>query len=456
MSSKKNLKDLNGHAFQTSRRKLLKSAGAGAAVLGLGAVGMGPFVRRSAFAADKSLRIVQWSHFVPVYDQWFDTFAKEWGAKNHVNVTIDHIPHLEIPARAAAEVAAQSGHDLFGFNGAGGPFLYRRHTLDMSAIVAEMEKKYGKASTVARGLAYDTELKRWTGFPDFYINFPGLYRKDLWDEIGMKPDTWEDLRVGGAKLKAKGNPVGIGLAHSVDPTLSWRGLLYSYGAGDTDVTGRKVTINSKETLEAIKFAKALYKEAMTPEVLSWDDASNNQMLQSGKACWIHNPISAYRSTQKTNPELADKIYVWKTPAGPVRRLCAGAPNAYVIWKFAKNPDVAKAFLRHYAQNWVDAYKASTGYNHPVFEHIVPKPMPILDNDPTSHPPDKLKVLETANDWMCIYGWPGPGTPAAAEVAGNYIIEDMIAQAATDKLSPEDALAQAEKAMKAIYDKWNAI
>jgi hypothetical protein len=33
---------------------------------------------------------------------------------------------------------------------------------------------------------------------------------------------------------------------------------------------------------------------------------------------------------------------------------------------------------------------------------------------------------------------------------------MIAQAATDKLSPEDALAQAEKAMKAIYDKWNAI
>jgi multiple sugar transport system substrate-binding protein len=87
---------------------------------------------------------------------------------------------------------------------------------------------------------------------------------------------------------------------------------------------------------------------------------------------------------------------------------------------------------------------------------VPKPFPILDNDPTSHPADKLKVLETASEWMCIYGWPGPGTPAAAEVAGNYIIEDMIAQAATDKLSPEDALAQAEKAMKAIYDKWNAI
>ena len=446
----------NNNGIQTTRRKLLLSAGAGAAALGLGATDWAPFIQRGALAADKTLRIVQWSHFVPVYDTWFDKFAKDWGQANHIEVTVDHIPHLEIPARAAAEVAAQSGHDLFGFNGAGGPFLYRRHTLDMTPIVVEMEKKYGKASTVGRGLAFDTETKRWTGFPDYYINFPGLYRKGLWDEIGMNPDTWEDLRIGGAKLKAKGHPVGISLGHSVDPELSWRGIMFSYGGADSDETGRKVVINSKATLEAIKYAKALYTEAMTPEVLSWDDASNNQFLQSGKGCWIHNPISAYRSTQKSNPELADNIYVWKTPAGPVRRICAGSPNSYVIWKFAKNPDAAKAFLRHYAANWKEGYIASTSYNHPVFDHIVPKPMPILENDPTSHPPDKLKILETANDWMCIYGWPGPGTPASAEVAGNYIITDMMAKAATEKMTPEESLAQAEKAIKAIYDKWNAI
>jgi multiple sugar transport system substrate-binding protein len=446
----------NNDGFRTTRRKLLLSAGAGAAAFGLGATDWAPFIQRGALAADKTLRIIQWSHFVPVYDAWFDKFAKDWGQANGVAVTIDHIPHLEIPARAAAEVAAQSGHDLFAFNGAGGPFLYRRHTLDMSDIVAEMEKKYGKVSAVGHGVAYDAEAKRWVGYPDYYINFPGLYRKDLWDEIGMKPDTWEDIRIGGAKLKAKGHPVGISLGHSVDPELSWRGVMFSYGGADSDATGRKVVINSKATLEAIKYVKALYQEAMTPEVLSWDDASNNQMLQSGKASWIHNPISAYRTTQKANPELADKIFVWKTPAGPVRRLCAGAPNAYVIWKFAKNPDAAKAFLRHYASNWKDSYIASTSYNHPVFDHIVPKPMPILENDPTSHPPDKLKILETANDWMCTFGWPGPGTPAAAEVSGNYIITDMMAKAATEKMTPEEALAQAEKAITAIYEKWSAL
>ena len=136
----------------------------------------------------------------------------------------------------------------------------------------------------------------------------------------MKPDTWEDIRVGGTRLKAKGTPIGIGLGHSVDPNLSYRSMLWSYGASECDKTGKRVTLKSKETLEVVKLVRALYKDAMEPEVLSWDDASNNRLLASGRGSWIHNPISAYRSIQKANPELADKIHVRKTPAGPVRRL----------------------------------------------------------------------------------------------------------------------------------------
>ena len=93
----------------------------------------------------------------------------------------------------------------------------------------------------------------------------------------MKPDTWEDIRVGGAKLKAKGTPIGIGLGHSVDPNVSYRSMLWSYGASECDETGKRVTLNSKETLEVVKLVRALYKDAMEPEVLSWDDASNNRL-----------------------------------------------------------------------------------------------------------------------------------------------------------------------------------
>src|SRR5262249_58655628 len=60
-----------------------------------------------------TLRFLQWSHFIPAYDTWFDNvFTKELGEKNGVKVRVDHIPHLELPARMAAEFAAGAGHDL--------------------------------------------------------------------------------------------------------------------------------------------------------------------------------------------------------------------------------------------------------------------------------------------------------------------------------------------------------
>ena len=438
---------------RASRRRFLKSAGVGAGITALSSVGAGPLIFvRDAKAADKELKIVQWSHFVPGYDKWIDQFVRDWGASNGVSATIDHIPHLEIAARMAAELSAQAGHDLVGINGFG-PHLYRDSVVDLSPLIGEFEKKYGKVGAVGRSLAYDSQNKRWPAFPDYYISFPGLYRKDLWDEIGMKPDTWDDLRKGGAKLKAKGHPVGIGMAHHQDANTSWRSVLWSFGGAVQDKSGTKVTLNSKETLEASKYSVALYKEAMTSEVLSWDDASNNRYIQSGRACYIHNPISAYRTTQKTNPSVADKIYVWKTPAGPVRRLAAGQPNSYVIWKFSRNQEVAKEFLRYYATHWADAFKASEGYNNPMFENLVPKPMPILSNDPTSHPADKLKILETAIEWHDIYGYPGPDTPAIDEIANNFIIPDMMANAATGKMTPEEAMKWAESEISATFKKW---
>lgn len=434
----------------TSRRKFLKSASAGAGAVALSS--MPYFFVRNAIAADKELKIVLWSHFVPAYDKWYDQFAKEWGAANGVNVVVDHIPHLELAARLAAELSSKSGHDLIGLNGLG-PHIYRNSVVDMTSLVTETEKKYGKVGRLGHSICYDSETHHWPAFPDFYISFPGLYRKDLWDDIGMTPDTWEDLRKGGAKLKAKGHPVGIGLAHHNDANTSWRAVLWSYGAAVQDKTGKHVTLNSKHTLEAIKYAKALYKEAMTSEVLSWDDSSNNRYIQSGRASYINNPISAYRTTQKTNPSVADKIYIAKTPAGPVRRLSAGQPNSWIVWNFSRNQGAAKAFLTHLAENYKDAFKASQGYNHPMIPGLVPPPMPFFSDDPSSHPRDKMNVLQTAGEWSDAFGYPGPDTPAVDEVNANFIIPDMMANAATGKMTPQESMKWAENEISRIYKKW---
>jgi multiple sugar transport system substrate-binding protein len=436
-----------------SRRGFLKTTGLGLAA-GIAPAISAPFVTR-ARAATKTLTIIQWSHFVPAFDTWFDQFAQGWGAQHGITVTVDHIPELNVAARAAAELAAKSGHDLFMWNGAGGPHLYRKYLVDMTSFVEAVEKKHGKASVIGRQIAYNEDDKTWSAYPDYYINYPSMYRKDLWDEIGMVPTTWDDVRIGGAKLKAKGHPVGISLGRSNDPNETWRGLLWSFGASVQDAHGKEIVLDSKEAVEAVKFVKALYAEAMTNQVLSWDDASNNKYLDSGVGSYILNPISAYRTAQQVNPKLADQIFVMKPPKGPARLLQGSAANSYGIWKFASNTEAALAFLEYYTDNWIDAFKASTGYNMPIFATMVPKPMPILTNDPTSHPPTKLAILQDSDEWSAVAGWPGPAWAATDEVYNDYIVCDMMTKAATGALTPEEAVKWAAQEARRIFQRWEA-
>ena len=67
-----------------TRRDVIKTA-AGVGLL----ASAGPLVHaRPAHAARKTLKILQWSHFVPGYDKWFNNnYIKEWGAKNDTEVT---------------------------------------------------------------------------------------------------------------------------------------------------------------------------------------------------------------------------------------------------------------------------------------------------------------------------------------------------------------------------------
>jgi multiple sugar transport system substrate-binding protein len=437
---------------RVTRRRFLEQTGLTLLAAGSAPALSAPFIS-PALADTRSLSIVQWSHFVPAYDKWFDKFAQGWGEKNKIAVTVDHIPVQDVAARAAAEASAGSGHDLFGWNGAGGAHLYRKFLVDVTDLVEDAEKKHGKVTVIGKQIGYNQDDHTWSAFPDFYINFPVMYRKSLWDSAGVQPDSWDNIRLGGAKLKAKGHPVGISLGHSNDPNTTWRGLLWSFGGAVQDEAGKHVVLNSKESVEAVKYVSALYREAMTPDVLSWNDASNNQYIVSGIASLIINPISAYRTCQQANKKVADDTFVLKPPKGPVRQLMGGAAEFYGIWKFAKNQDAAKDFLRYYADNWIEAFKASEGYNMPIFSSIVPKPMPLLSDDPTSNPHDKLAILQTSDEWSAVPGYPGPAWPATDEVYNNFIICDMMAKAATGAMAPEDSVKWASQQCEGIFEKW---
>ncbi|MDA9982540.1 extracellular solute-binding protein [Gammaproteobacteria bacterium] len=434
-----------------ARRRFIKSALTGAALAGTGNL----ILPRYGAAKPKTLRIMQWIHYIPGYDKWFnETYVKEWGAKNDTEVIVDNISLAALNARADAEALAQRGHDLF-------LFLWPRpdleqYVIDLKDVYDECIKTSGKPIDLAIGSSYNPKTKKYYGLSSSFVPGPVEYRKDLWDSVGMYPDTWDDVRIGGARIKKKHNvSLGFGLASEIDSNMGLRSIMYSLGSSVQDEEGN-VVLNSKQTLEAIKFVKAMYDESMTPDVFTWDASSNNRFMLTGKASLTMNAISITRTAEKDSPEMSKKIWLAKAPKGPIRRMgLQHVMNVHSIWKFAENIEGAKKFLVDYVSNFDKAFTASEFYNFPCFPKTVPDLKKQIAHDKEADPPDKYKVLEDVQDWATNIGYPGYVNAGISEVFGSWIIPDMFRQAATGEMSPEDSLNAADKKVQVIFNKWRS-
>jgi len=428
-----------------TRRQMIKAAGTATAA--------GMLLPRKGRAAKKTLKILQWNHFVPGYDKWFNNqYIKEWGEKNDTDVIVDNVGIPAINTTAAAEVSAKKGHDLFLFLWP--KPVYEDEVIDHREIYEEVEKKYGKPIDLAIKSTYNPKTKKYFGFSDSYVPDPINWRKSLFDEVGMKPDTWDDVRVAGKKIKDKRNiPVGIGLAPEIDTAMAMRGILYSFGGSEQDEQGRLV-LGSKNTLEAVKFVKALYQETMTPEVLSWDASSNNRAMLAGKASVVLNAISVTREGENKGMAISDQIGLAKAAQGPTRRMgLEHVMSNFVIWKFAENIDGAKKFLVDLIGNFHRAYDASEYYNFPCFPKQVPDLKQTLANDKKGKPAGKYSVLADAQQWATNVGYPGYANAAIDEIYSTWVLNTMFGQASTGAMSPEDAVKEADAKARKIWQKW---
>lgn len=440
--------DTRNNRVTISRRRILTTTSA----VGL-AAGVGPFFHVNPARAAATLKILQWSHFVPAYDKWFNNeYVKEWGKKNDTEVVVDNINVGLIPSRAAAEVSAQKGHDLIMFLSP--PSVYEDQVVDMKDVYAEVEKKHGKPVDLAVKSTFNPRTKKYFAFSDSFVPDPINYRADLWGEIGMKPDTWDDVRVGGKKIKDKtGIPVGIGLSAELDTAMAVRAIMYAFGASEQDAEGN-LAIDSPQTLEAIKFVSALFKETMTPEVLAWDPSSNNRQMLAGRSSLVLNAISITRAGENDKLPIHEKIALAKAAKGPVRQIgLEHVMSCYVVWKFAENIKGAQKFLVDYIDNFKSAFLNSEFYNFPCFANTVPDLKELVSNDKKAVPPNKYAVIADALQWATNVGYPGYSNAAIDETFSTWVLNTMFAEAATGAETPESALKRAEAKMKAIWAKW---
>jgi multiple sugar transport system substrate-binding protein len=403
------------------------------------------------------LKILLWSHFVPSHDAWFDKFAKDWGSKVGVAVTVDHIDQAQIPTRIAAEVQAGQGHDLIQYIATLSQF--EPSVRDQRDLVDEASRRWGRQLELCRKSSFNPATKRFYAYAPGWVPDPGNYRKSLWQPAGFidGPVTWDDLLKGASEIKlSKGIQLGLGMSQEIDSNMILRALMWSYGASEQNEQ-EQVVINSPETVAAVEFMSTLYRQAMTPEVFSWNAASNNQGLVAGKLSYIVNSISAWRTAQDSNPPVADDTFFVPALRGPNAALAAQhVMYNWIIPKYSPAVDAANEFLLHYTANFASASYHSKLYDFCAWSKLTPELPGWLASDPFgAKPADKLKFLSDAVGWSTNIGHPGPASTAIGEVFNTFVIPNMFAKAARGDATPAQAVSEAERQIKAVFDKWRA-
>jgi multiple sugar transport system substrate-binding protein len=382
-----------------------------------------------------------WNNFAPLSDKKLAEIAPRFTKDTGIKLKIDHIAHPQQAAKYASEVQSQAGHDLVEMR-MHFPWLYETQLVDLSDVVAELEKKHGKVLSSAEETAKVKGV--WRAVPQYHLPFVCAYREDLFKKASLKvPDTWEELYTVGKELKKMGHPVGIPIAQNYDSISTAGPVLWSNGGLEIDKDGKTVKINSPATEQTIEWYKKMYNDCMEPEVLSWTDASNNTSIGAGKAGWIHNPLSAYLTARNRKMVTADGINHHRSLGGPQGRHETDVPRHIGIWKFSKNVDASKEWIRYLLgkKEVYDEYIMSgDAFLLPVYEKLADHP--VIKTDP------KFAALKAEGVQFHCYGWPAPPSDKVQRITNEFILPNMIAKAVTGT-STKEAVAWAEKEMKRI-------
>src|SRR5580693_3388474 len=437
---------------KTKRRSVLKLAGGTAAVSLGGMAGILATGRTPAYAQQKTVHWLKWVDFVPATDTLFrKEMMPEAEKALGVKMNLETVNGNDLQPRITAAIQSGAGPDLImSFNSY--THLYANSVVDMSALAEEVGTREGGLFPYAKAICSDGKM--FMGMPWAVIGGMVAYRKSWFDEIGVDkfPDTWETYREAGKKLKAKGHPLGQTLGHTFGdaPGFTYP-YLWSWGGKEVEADGKTVVLDSKETLESVKFMTGFWKDAHDEGGLAWDDSSNNRAFLAGTICATSNAASIYiealrkpeaYQTEKGTP-LKDDILHAPYPRGSAGVSTLHLAQSHMIMKYSKNQKAAKDFLRWASsrpvfEKWFVSQK---GFSIPATREWAKHKL--WNEDPVMTP--FKDVILTAR----APGWPGPSNRKAAEVVSKYISTDMYAKA-VQGMPAEDAVKWAHAELVKIY------
>jgi len=240
----------------------------------------------------------------------------------------------------------------------------------------------------------------------------------------------------------------LALGNATGDASGWcHWLLWAFGGKVVDEQN-KVAINSRETARMLEYAKQLYP-TFIPGTLSWLDPNNNKAFLSGEISLTNNGISIYTAA-KTSPDakmqaIARDMNHAVYPTGPVGHQTLSALFfTCVIFKYTKYPNAAKEYLRFMMEKeQYEAWQKASAC-------FVTQPLTFYERNPVWVEDPKYASFKYTCRNMLPNGYAGTMGAASAGCMADFVVVNMIAEAASGNMSVKEALDKAEKRAKRYY------
>jgi multiple sugar transport system substrate-binding protein len=429
---------------------LIVSAGA-AAVASTGIEGIIAARHAPAYAQGTKLHILRWVDFIPACDVELKRQAGDASKALGAEVQFEFVNANDLQPRITAAIQSQSGPDIIMMLH-NWPHLYASALTDMTDLADWQSKDQG--AYYGQSQAASRVGNQWLSLPHGIVGLQMAYRKSWFNEIGQTrwPKTLDELRQVGMKLKKKGKPIGQTLGHTFGDAPAWSyPLLWSYGGMETDKNG-KTALDSKETVESVKFMQAFWKDACDEGGLAWDDTNNNRAFLAGEISTTLNGASIYIAAKRGQDKIKDDkgepmvrdIDHGPIPAGPKGAAAYHVAFSHAVMKYGKNQKLSKDFLKwlHGKEQFSKWFRVAEGFSVGSTKHWESHPLWETIDAP-------MKIYRQAAAASRMFGYAGPPSAKATEVYSKYIIVDMYAKA-VQGMKAEDAVKWAAGELKKIY------
>ncbi len=342
---------------------------------------------RTAGAAGK-LNIGFWDHWVPGANDVMQKQVNAWAAKNKVEVTADFITTSggKLQLTPAAETQAKAGHDVMTFI-TWDVQNYAESLEPVDDVVKRLVEANGETNAVVTYLAKykghwaavpsssGTQTKppcaRISWFKKNGLDLQAMYPTK--DETNTLQESWTwETFLKYAELAAKDNmtfSMGMGGGLNTDATDTHGAIFAAFGGMLIDAQG-KSQLKSDATQQALEYARRLVK-FYPADAVSYDDASNNRALISGKSALIFNPPSAWAVAKRDNPDIAADCWTFPAPSGPKGRFVPTQSYFWGIYSFSPNKSAGKDLVEFLMQrsNVEERDIASVGYDLPPYAKL---------------------------------------------------------------------------------------